>query len=59
MSLISSFIQNQLLKALEAEFAAHSGDIQTAFVAEIEAFANDIMDWVKSKAAPETIKPAE
>jgi len=52
MSLLSSFIQNQLLKALEAEFAAHSGDLQAAFVAEVEAFTNEVLSWVKDKIEP-------
>jgi hypothetical protein len=52
MSLLSSFIQNQLIKALEAEFVAHSGDLQAAFVSEVEAFASEVLSWVKAKVEP-------
>lgn len=52
MSLLSSFIQNQLVKALEAEFVAHSGDIQAAFVGEVESFATELLSWVKNKVDP-------
>ena len=49
MSLLSSFIQNQLLKALEAEFVAHAPEMQEVIVSEVESFANQAMDWVKDK----------
>lgn len=49
MSLLSSFIQNQLLKAIEAEFVAHAPDIQQTIVGEVQAFANDALQWVESK----------
>jgi hypothetical protein len=49
MSLLSSFVQNQLLKAIETEFAAHAPDIQEAIVAEVQAFANQALQWVESK----------
>ncbi len=52
MSLLSSFIQNQLVKALEAEFVAHSADLQTAFVSEVESFATEVLSWVKNKIEP-------
>lgn len=49
MSLLSTFIQSQLLKAIENEFIEHAPDIQQAIIAEVEAFANDALEWVKSK----------
>jgi len=49
MSLLSSFIQNQLLKALEAEFVAHVPEMQQVIVGEVEAFANQALEWVKDK----------
>jgi hypothetical protein len=49
MSLISSFIQTQLLKALEDQFVAHEGDLKDAFVAEVDAFAKEVLQWVESK----------
>lgn len=52
MSLLSSFIQNQLVKALEAEFVAHSAELQAAFVGEVEAFATEVLSWVKNKIEP-------
>jgi hypothetical protein len=52
MSLLSSFIQNQLIKALESEFVTHSADIQEAFVGEVELFANEVLSWVKNKVEP-------
>lgn len=54
MSLLSSFIQNQLLKAIEAEFVNHSADIQNVIVGEVQAFASEAVAWVESKigAAP-------
>jgi hypothetical protein len=49
MSLLSSFIQNQLLKAIEAEFVAHEADMQDVIVGEVEAFAGKAMEWVNEK----------
>lgn len=56
MSVLSSFIQNQLLKALEDQFVAHEGDLKDAFVAEVNAFAQDVLKWVESKVQS---KPAQ
>lgn len=58
MSLLSSFIQNQLLKAIESEFVAHEPDIQSAIVSEVESFANQALQWVKNKTKI-TIPPSE
>ena len=49
MSLLSSFIQNQLLKAIEAEFRAHETQIQSVIVNEVKAFAGKAMEWVNDK----------
>lgn len=49
MSLLSTFIQKQLLKALEDEFVAHEPDIQATILSEVEAFANQALSWVNSK----------
>lgn len=51
MSLLSSFIQNQLLKAIEAELVNHAPDIQQAIVGEVEAFAKEALQWVQSKVS--------
>ena len=57
MSLISSFIKNQFVKAIEDEFSAHSADLQTAFIGQVDAFANELASWVKSKVEPTAPKP--
>lgn len=49
MSLLSSFIQNQLLKALEAEFALHAPEVQAVIVTEVTNFANQALQWVEAK----------
>ncbi len=49
MSLLSSFIQNQLIAALEAEFVAHSADLQAAFIKEVAALAKTVGVWVEGK----------
>lgn len=54
MSLLSSFIRDQLLKAVEEEFLKHEPDIQDSIVQQIDAFASECIEWVKSKlGAPE------
>lgn len=50
MSLLSTFVQNQLIQALESEFTAHSADLQAAFISEITAFVEEVMTWIQSKA---------
>ena len=57
MSLLSSFIKNQLVKALEDEFLSHSAELQQAFVNEVEAFAGEILSWIKEKI--ESTNPTE
>jgi len=52
MSLLSSFIQNHLIKAIEAEFVTHAPEIQQAIVGEVQAFANEALQWVESKLSP-------
>lgn len=49
MSLLSSFIQNQLLKAIESEFVAHEADMQKVIIGEVQAFAGQAVEWVNSK----------
>lgn len=49
MSLLSSFVTNQLLKALESEFISHEPDIQNAFANEVQVFASTIMNWANNK----------
>lgn len=60
MSLISTFITNQLVKALEAEFVAHEADVQSAFVGEVQALASTVMSWANDKiTAPKPIQSTE
>jgi len=51
MSLLSSFVTNQLVKALEAEFIAHEPDLKDAFVNEVNNFLSTVSLWVDSKLA--------
>jgi hypothetical protein len=60
MSLLSSFIRNQLLKGLEEEFVSHESDIQESILEQIEAFASECMEWVNSKLnGEEGVEPSE
>jgi hypothetical protein len=49
MSLLSSFISNQLIKAIENEFVNHSPEIQATIISEIQAFLAEGAAWVESK----------
>ena len=49
MSLLSTFIQNNVLKALEAEFLAHAPEMQAVLVDEVSAFANQVLAWAEGK----------
>jgi hypothetical protein len=51
MSLLSSFVTNQLIKSLEAQFLAHEPELQDAFVNEVAAAVNTIVTWVNEKIA--------
>jgi hypothetical protein len=54
MSLLSSFVTNELVKALEAEFIQHEPEMQNAFVDEVTAAVNSVVSWVNSKIAART-----
>jgi hypothetical protein len=49
MSLLSSFIINNIIKALEAEFLSHMPELQQAFLDEVSVLVKEISDWVESK----------
>lgn len=49
MSLLSSFITNQLIKSLESEFIAHEPELKDAFVNEVSVAVADVVAWVNSK----------
>lgn len=51
MSLLSSFVTNQLIKSLEAQFVAHEGDLKDAFVNEVADAVNTVVSWVNDKIA--------
>tara|TARA_R110000868_G_scaffold302646_2_gene563184 strand:+ start:894 stop:1079 length:186 start_codon:yes stop_codon:yes gene_type:complete len=51
MSLLSSFIVNQLVKSLEAQFIAHEAELKDAFVDEIGLAVTSVVEWVNSKIA--------
>lgn len=49
MSLISSYIRNELLKQLQEEYNSHSDEIKEKAIEELQNFAEELMGWVKSK----------
>ena len=49
MSLLSSFISTQLLKAIEHEFVNHEPEMQTVILNEVQAFVADAAAWINSK----------
>lgn len=55
MSLLSTFINAQLIKAIEAEFLNNSEEIQSAIVSEVQAFVSEATAWLESKI---TTKPS-
>ena len=57
MSLLSSFITNQLIKSLESEFISHEPELKDAFVQEVTAAVADVVAWVNSKIS--TSQPME
>lgn len=54
MSLLSSFIAEHLLSAIEAEFAAKEPALQDAFLSEVSAFGSQVAAWVEGKLATTT-----
>lgn len=52
MSLLSSFIRNQLLKAVEQEFHEHEPHIKELIIKEVGDFASECVAWVESKVSP-------
>jgi hypothetical protein len=57
MSLLSTFVVNQLVKELEAEFASHEPELQQAFVNEITAAVASVMAWANEKLSKTTEAP--
>lgn len=52
MSLLSSFIANHLVLALEAEFIKHEPELQATFIEEVKAFTEQVGEWLNNKLAP-------
>lgn len=59
MSLISSFVTNQLLKALENEFVNHEQEIQDAIIAELALVADNVKNWVEQKLQHKAAQAAQ
>lgn len=49
MSLISSFLINHLVPALEKAFIAHEPEAQAAFLDEVKVIADQVAAWIESK----------
>jgi hypothetical protein len=49
MSLLSSFIINHVVKALEAQFVSHMPELQQAFLNEVSNLVKVVSEWVESK----------
>jgi len=49
MSLLSSFIRNQLLKAVEQEIAEHAPEAKQVAIEQMSAFGQEVIDWAAKK----------
>lgn len=49
MSLLSSFIRNQLLKAVQEEIAQAAPQLKEVAIQELKDFANEIIKWTEDK----------
>lgn len=49
MSLLSSFIANYLVNALEQQFIKHEPEMQEAFLKEVHDFIGVVSGWVHEK----------
>jgi len=49
MSLLSGFLTNQLLKALQDEFLKHEPEIQDKILEEINFLGEKCLEWVDEK----------
>lgn len=55
MSLLATFVMNHLIPELEAAFVAHEPDMQAALLAEVQAFAGKLGEWVEGKLPCEPV----
>lgn len=58
MSLLSSFIRNQLLKAVEEQFTSHAPEVQALVLKEMQEFGGECIQWAQDKLGIED-KPSE
>ena len=49
MSLLSTFISTQLLKAIEHEFVNHEPEMQAVILNEVQAFVAEATAWIGNK----------
>lgn len=49
MSLLSSFIRNQLLKAVEQEIAGHAPEAKQVAIEQMQAFGQEVIEWAEKK----------
>lgn len=49
MSLLSKFVSEHLLLAIESEFQSHSAELQSKLVDEVKLFADEVNSWIKNK----------
>ncbi len=49
MSLLSNFIVNHVVKALEHQFLSHVPELQKAFLDEVASLVKVVSDWIESK----------
>ena len=54
MSLLSQFVANHVVAALEAQLLAHAPDVQAAFLAELQAFSGQVNAWIEAKTSRST-----
>lgn len=52
MSLLSAFIANHVVKALETQLVAHEPELQQVFLNEVSAFVGTVANWVNEKLQP-------
>lgn len=49
MSLLSSFIRNNLLKALEEELQDHTPELKAIALRELKELGQQVVEWAESK----------
>lgn len=49
MSLLSSFVTEHLITAIEAEFVAHQAEIQEKLIEQAKILADELYKWATAK----------